>query len=181
VVKGSDSQLPRVVLEEVANDGSATGTPAADHRALFLGEDGALHLKDSAAAVTDVGGAGGSTVTEDAAEVATYEATSSGSYTDLATAGPAVTIDVPASGRLLVIWSSQIDNSSILVSVALSGANTVAASDSYAIIISGGGESMMFKCFEGLTPGSTTVTMKYRSSGGSNGAQRRRVYAHAVA
>lgn len=52
----SDNEFPKVILEEVAADGSATVTPAADHRALFLGEDGALHLKDSAAAVTDVGG-----------------------------------------------------------------------------------------------------------------------------
>ena len=52
----SDNEFPKVILEEVANDGSATVTPAADHRALFLGEDGDLHLKDSAAAVTDVGG-----------------------------------------------------------------------------------------------------------------------------
>jgi hypothetical protein len=52
----SDNQFPKVILEEVANDGSATTTPAADHRALFLGEDGSLHLKDSAAAVTDIGG-----------------------------------------------------------------------------------------------------------------------------
>lgn len=52
----SDNEFPKVILEEVANDGSATVTPAADHRALFLGEDGGLRLKDSAAAVTDVGG-----------------------------------------------------------------------------------------------------------------------------
>lgn len=59
----SDNQFPKVILEEVASDGSATVTPAADHRALFLGEDGVLHLKDSAAAVTDVGdgGSGGGT------------------------------------------------------------------------------------------------------------------------
>src|SRR5687768_10936164 len=55
----SDNEFPKVILEEVANDGSATVTPAADHRALFLGEDGALHLKDSGGAVTDVDSAGG--------------------------------------------------------------------------------------------------------------------------
>jgi hypothetical protein len=52
----SSNQFPKVIMEEVATDGSATITPAADHRALFLGEDGNLHLKDSAAAVTNVGG-----------------------------------------------------------------------------------------------------------------------------
>ncbi len=53
----SDNQFPKVILEEVANDGSATTTPAADHRSLFLGEDGDLHLKDSAAAVTTISSA----------------------------------------------------------------------------------------------------------------------------
>lgn len=52
----SDNQFPKVILEEVADDGSATVTPAADHRALFLGEDGTLKLKDSAGAVTTAGG-----------------------------------------------------------------------------------------------------------------------------
>ena len=54
----SDNQFPKVILEEVTSDGSATVTPAADHRALFLGEDGILHLKDSAGSVSDVGGSG---------------------------------------------------------------------------------------------------------------------------
>jgi hypothetical protein len=51
----SDNEFPKVILEEVADDGSATVTPAADHRALFLGEDGLLHLKDSAGAVSTPG------------------------------------------------------------------------------------------------------------------------------
>ena len=51
----SDNQFPKVILEEVATDGSATTSPAADHRALFVGEDGALHLKDSAGTVTTPG------------------------------------------------------------------------------------------------------------------------------
>ena len=52
-MKASDNEFPSVILEEVANDGSATGTPAADHRRLFLGEDGMLHVKDSAGVVTE--------------------------------------------------------------------------------------------------------------------------------
>jgi hypothetical protein len=58
----SDNEFPKVIMEEVANDGSATVTPAADHRAVFLGEDGFLHAKDSSGTVTDpydaTGGAG---------------------------------------------------------------------------------------------------------------------------
>lgn len=61
MTKASDNKYPKVYLEERLSDGSDTTTPAADHRALFLGEDGSLHLKDSAAAVTAVGGGGGGT------------------------------------------------------------------------------------------------------------------------
>ena len=41
---GSDNRFPKVILEERLTDGSDTDLPAADHRAVFLGEDGALHL-----------------------------------------------------------------------------------------------------------------------------------------
>lgn len=58
MTRASDNKFPKVYLEERLTDGSDTTTPAADHRSLFLGEDGLLHLKDSAAAVTDVGGGG---------------------------------------------------------------------------------------------------------------------------
>jgi hypothetical protein len=58
MTKASDNKFPKVILEEVASDGSTTATPDPDFRALILGEDGALHLKDSSAAVTDIGGAG---------------------------------------------------------------------------------------------------------------------------
>jgi hypothetical protein len=44
-------------IRESADDGSDFGTPDADYRFLFLGEDGDLHLKDAADAVTDVGAA----------------------------------------------------------------------------------------------------------------------------
>lgn len=54
----SSNEFPKVIMEEVATDGSATSSPSADHRALFLGEDGTLHLKDSGGTVTNVGGSG---------------------------------------------------------------------------------------------------------------------------
>lgn len=52
----STNLFPKVILEEVANDGSDTPTPEAGHRAVFLGVDGGLRLKDDADAVTTVGG-----------------------------------------------------------------------------------------------------------------------------
>jgi hypothetical protein len=44
--------IPSLTLEEILSDGSTLTNPAADHRRLFLGEDGLLHLRDSAGTVT---------------------------------------------------------------------------------------------------------------------------------
>src|SRR4029077_6905393 len=50
---------PYLTVEEIAADGSEIADhPPADYRRLFLGEDGALHLMDSAGTVTDVVAAG---------------------------------------------------------------------------------------------------------------------------
>lgn len=59
-----ENQFPQLILEEVATDGSDTPNPAADHRTLFLGEDGLLHLRDSGGSISDVGGGGGSVATD---------------------------------------------------------------------------------------------------------------------
>lgn len=54
--------IPSLRLEEIASDGSTLTNPAADSRRLFLGEDGLLHLRDSAGTVTDIGGSGSDVV-----------------------------------------------------------------------------------------------------------------------
>ena len=41
-----------VHIRESANDGSDFSNAAADYRVLFLGEDGFMHVKDSAGTVT---------------------------------------------------------------------------------------------------------------------------------
>ncbi len=48
-----------ITIRESATDGSDFTNPDADYRRLFLGEDGQLHAKDSAGAVTSIGGAAG--------------------------------------------------------------------------------------------------------------------------
>lgn len=58
MTKASDNLYPKVILEERLSNGSDTSNPAADHRALFLGEDGLLHLRDSAGGVTDIAASG---------------------------------------------------------------------------------------------------------------------------
>lgn len=57
----STAQIFGLTVRESANDGSDFTNPGADYRRLFLGEDGGLHLRDSAGAITMVGvGAGSS-------------------------------------------------------------------------------------------------------------------------
>lgn len=48
-----------MTIRESANDGSDFTNPDADYRRLFLGEDGQLHVKDSAGTVTDIGASSG--------------------------------------------------------------------------------------------------------------------------
>lgn len=55
----SNSNIYGLTIRESANDGSDFTNPSADYRRLFLGEDGALHLRDSAGAVTGIGNAQG--------------------------------------------------------------------------------------------------------------------------
>ena len=52
----SEAQLFGMTIRESADDGSDFTNPAADYRRLFLGEDGQLHVKDSAGTVTAIGG-----------------------------------------------------------------------------------------------------------------------------
>ena len=65
MTKFSEVPAAGITIRESANDGSDFTNPIADYRRLFLGEDGALHLKSSAGTVTAIGGAGD--ITTDAA------------------------------------------------------------------------------------------------------------------
>jgi hypothetical protein len=56
----SDNLFPKVIIRESANDGSDFSNPTADYRVWFVGEDGSMHLKDSAGTVTDFPAGGGS-------------------------------------------------------------------------------------------------------------------------
>lgn len=53
--KISEALTYGLTIRESADDGSDFTNPAADYRRLFLGEDGQLHVKDSAGTVTDIG------------------------------------------------------------------------------------------------------------------------------
>lgn len=108
--------------------------------------------------------------------VATSESTTSTSYTDLTTSGPAVTVTVGASGTAMVIITAKItvpgSTAITAMSFAVSGASTVSASDARALFIDRSSENqrsstVMF--LTGLTAGSNTFTAKYRSTLGNTG------------
>jgi hypothetical protein len=123
-----------------------------------------------------------------ASDVVTTELTTSTSYTDLATVGPTVTMSTGTS-VVCHIFTSTLSASTTgnsYISVAVSGASTVAASDSAGV--NGGGSGLVtittatygFSIataiiFTGLTPGTNTFTMKYRSQSGSRSFFRRRM------
>lgn len=103
------------------------------------------------------------------ATVNTIENTSSLSYTDLFTPGPAVTVTIGSTGKALVAVYCALSNSSAnfaLASYAVSGASTVAAADTQALQTNTTSDIRVgFTVLHtGLVPGSNTFTMKYRAS-----------------
>lgn len=113
--------------------------------------------------------------------VETIQTTSSTSYTDLATAGPAVTVTTGTAA--LVILSTVVLNDTAaaeaICGVAISGATTLAAQDGKALRISTSTGTVSLdgskaQLYTGLTAGSNTFTMKYRVTGTSTGTFARR-------
>ncbi len=108
-----------------------------------------------------------------AATVTTDEVSNSASYGNIATSGPSVTIT--HAGTTAVIWISALmykiaNSGTVYASVDVSGSNTIAASDANAI-----SSSVVAATFSsnitlsrvlvltGLTPGTTTFKMQYKS------------------
>jgi|LakMenEpi13Sep09_1017268.scaffolds.fasta_scaffold00934_3 hypothetical protein len=101
---------------------------------------------------------------------ASVEGTSSGSFTDLATAGPAVT--VTTGTKALIIISAQLrptGSSAPTIGYAVSGATTVSAGDSEVFSKNWGNDEYIFASYAviktGLTAGSNTFTLKYKNEG----------------
>jgi hypothetical protein len=112
--------------------------------------------------------------------VATTESTSSATYTDLTTVGPAVTATIGPSGSALVTVTCHSYNSAIndtFMSFAVSGATTQAASDNNAKVTSttSGQQGSTTNVITGLNPGSTTFTSKYKAVAGTGGFLRRTI------
>ncbi len=122
---------------------------------------------------TGVSGGAGGGYTADGATVSTTQTTNSSSYVDLATVGPSVTLTTGANVVVQVACGAANNNGSGFngfVSVAVSGATTVAASDNFCASVSGTGAGFGVTdvaniALTGLTPGVNTFTLKYRVNG----------------
>lgn len=111
--------------------------------------------------------------------VSTSQTTSSTSYTDLSTVGPSVTVVVPPSGEVKVdfsVWANHASaGQNLYASIAMSGANTLAANDANAAqirqmaISPGNLVATLSKAIHmtGLNPGATTFTLKYKTTSGN--------------
>lgn len=122
----------------------------------------------------------GSTPANDDATVATLESTTSTTFTDLTTSGPAVT--VVTGTRALVIISAGTNTTSTdpSMGVAVSGASTIAASAAKAWFCRDAEVGVTLTpsyayIEEGLTAGSNIFTAKYKGSGGTASFDNRRI------
>ena len=103
------------------------------------------------------------------AAVATSQGTTSTSYTDLATVGPAVTL-ATGTKALVVITTSQeasIAGYNTYTGFAVSGATTIAAADIRGIRLKTGAQLSATYLVTTLTAGSNTFTLKYKAESGS--------------
>ena len=112
------------------------------------------------------------------ATVATSQSTTSASYTDLATAGPAVTVTT-GTKALVIVTSRMLNNLSTYNSYmgfAVSGASSVAASDDSAYWIANPSttRASMVVLQTGLTAGSNIFTAKYKAEASSTAHYERR-------
>ena len=142
----------------------------------YLNAVGAMNNSIKAAINSFVNGAATATV-------ATAETTGSTSFADLTTTTDSVTATIGNSGMALVIVQSQSSNTaanSNFTGFAVSGATTVAASDTFAIQATGHAASIQMQTgttflVTGLTAGSNTFKMKYRTSAGTATFANRRI------
>jgi hypothetical protein len=112
--------------------------------------------------------------------VATSESTTSTSYTDLTTVGPAVTVTTGTAAIVILtaqIWNTEV-NRAAYMGYTVSGASTVAADDARALIHTSATASASVRASQiffhtGLTAGSNTFTAQYKKEGGSGSANFR--------
>lgn len=113
------------------------------------------------------------------ATVSTAETKTGGTYGDLATSGPAVTITTGTKALVLVnaTFTNNTSGGSSVMGFAVSGATTVAAGDTAGIITASVGNALIASgsAVATLTAGSNTFTAKYRAAGGDVATFQNRV------
>lgn len=120
------------------------------------------------------------------ARVETLQSTSSTSYTDLATVGPSVTLTTGTSVMVLHGMQGYDDGNlgnNAIQSVAVSGATTTAAADTWYVYADQGINYAQFATgyLFTVTAGSNTFTCKYKKSGGTSTASFERRWIMAIA
>ena len=115
----------------------------------------------------------GGSITTATATVATSQSTSSATYTDLATAGPAVTLTTGT--KVLVFTNTEVSTASgryVFADFAISGATTRAATDDTCVKAGDDTNAVQFRIgvanLMTVTAGSNTFTMKYRTNAGTS-------------
>lgn len=110
------------------------------------------------------------------AVVSTSQTTTATAYSDLATAGPAVTVTIGSTGKALLAMHAGLANATAglasFMGFAISGATTLAASDTTAIGFTSATSAVGIRCgstlvVPALLAGSTTFTAKYRMDPGT--------------
>jgi hypothetical protein len=129
-------------------------------------------------------GAGAEFATQDT-KIATAQNTSSGSFVDLSTAGPSVTLTVGASGKVKLTMACNVFNTSATenyVGIVISGASTVAVATYMNLPTAASGNHMSSRTvlLTGLSTGSTTFKMQYAVAAGTGTFSLRELLAEAV-
>ena len=165
-------QAPTVNTVIDAKGDLLVGTAADTVDRLAVGTNGQVLTADSSTATglkfaTPAGGVTSASVNVDA-----VEATSSTSYTDLNTVQ---SVTLTTGTKAVVFLSAEIQNAAItnsFVSVAISGSTTTSATDAFSVYGRLPATNVPWRIgahrfFSGLTAGSNTFTMKFKSSGGN--------------
>jgi hypothetical protein len=151
--------------------GTATVNSSAS-LALAQYEGGQLYFTSASASIFIKGAGASAGLASDSATVATSQGTTSQTFTDLATAGPAVTITT-GTKALVIVTSEMISGGMVgcVAGYAVSGATTIAATDttSAEIVETANATGVTSRASAAsrlttLTAGSNTFTMKYHST-----------------
>lgn len=118
----------------------------------------------------------------DSAEVVTAEGTTSTSYTDLATSGPAVTVTTGTRALVIITAQPEVNTTEAqgYATFAVSSATTIAASDDNCLVETSATTADPYRMsvvrhVTTLNAGSNIFTMKYRTSAGTATFRRRQI------